>query len=266
MPQGYRVVSFDLKTLEAKTLQYRNPVDLSIGSVHTSPGGFYLGSDLGFLDYYRGGTDDKDLILTFDYDEVDLLTEVHPNSELKVHKATLAELRFDDADLQQKFGHLLNPAETERRRSISQGVCVKNLEPGYEFTLIRAMSQEVNHLFPMDYAYKTDTRLLPTMVKRVLRAYEEGERSRTQAEHMLRMTLDHAVTTAIYEQAPQHVTCARVPAAEIFRASNEGEYFFDGLKAQAVVTLFEVDEHGNVSIPAPAPTVRHAAEDESPAP
>jgi hypothetical protein len=104
------------------------------------------------------------------------------------------------------------------------------------------------------------------MVKRVLRAYEEGERARTPAEHMLRMTLDHAVTTAIYEQAPQHVTCARVPAVQIFRASNEGEYFFDGPKAQAVATLFEVDEHGNVSIPAPAPTARPAPGDDSPTP
>ncbi|WP_338923948.1 hypothetical protein V0M98_37675 (plasmid) [Pseudomonas silesiensis] len=266
MPQGYRVVSFDLKTLEAKTLQYRNPVDLTIGTEHTSPGGFYLGSDLGFLDHYLGNTDDKDVILTFDYDEVDLLTDVSSNSELQVKKATLVDLRFDENELQEKFGHLLNPVETERRRVISQGVCVKELERGYDFTLIRAMSTEVNHLFPMDYAYMTDSRIVPSMVKRVLHAYEEGERARTPAEHKLRLTLDHAVTTAVYEQAPQHVTCTRVPAVHIFRASNEGEYFFDGPKPKEVVTLFEVDAEGNVSIPAPAPTVRRSLEDDSPSP
>ena len=264
MPQGYRVVSFDLSSLEAKTLQFRNPVDLTIGSSHTSPEGLYLGSDEGFLDHYLGMTDDKDLILTFSYDNADLLTGVSSNSELKVRQATLVDLRFHDEDLQKKFGHLLNPDEIARRRQASPGVCVKDVEQGREFTLVRAMSSEVNHLFPMDYVFKTLGGVMPGSAKRVLRAYEEGFAHTSNVEMKLRAALDHAVTTAIYEGAPQRVTFARVKAEQIFRASNEGEYFFDAPKALPVQTVFEVDAEGRVSIPTPAP--KRAAEGESPAP
>lgn len=264
MPQGYRVVSFDLSSLEAKTLQFRNPVDLTIGSSHTSPGGFFLGSDEGFLEHYLGGTDDKDLILTFNYDEADLLTEVSPNSELKVKKATLVDLRFHDEALQQKFGHVLNSDEIARRRQASPGVCVKDVEQGREFTVIRAMSIEVNHLFPMDYVFKTLQGVMPGSAKRVLKAYEQGFAHTSHVEMRLRAALDHAVTTALYEGAPQRVTFARVKAEQIFKASNEGEYFFDAPKALLVQTAFEVDAEGRVSIPAPEP--KREAERESPTP
>jgi hypothetical protein len=121
-----------------------------------------------------------------------------------------------------------------------------------EYSLIRAMSTEVKHLFPMDYAYIAVYRTLPRLAKRVLNDYEEGNQARSPEERMLRMTLDHAVTTAIYECEPQHVTMARVPASKIFKATNEGEFFYDAETPTAVITLFEIDAQGVVSIP-PAP-------------
>lgn len=254
MPVGHRVVSFSMQDLKAQTLEMRWPVDLTIGSVNTGGagrGGFFLGTDLNFLQYYVEGTDDKDVILDYSYDEADIISgESSGSNEVYVAKGTLVGARFYEDELQQKFGHLLNPASIQERRERSRGECLKDIEFPQEYSLVRAMSTEVKHLFPMDYAYKAVYRTLPRLAKRVLRDYEEGNQARSPEERMLRMTLDHAVTTAIYECEPQHVTMARVPASKVFKATNEGEFFYDAETPTPVITLFEVDAQGTVTIPA----------------
>lgn len=254
MPVGHRVVSFSMQDLKAQTLEMRWPVDLTIGSINTGSagrGGFFLGTDLRFLEYYLEGTDDKDVILDYSYEEADLLAGTPSGSnEVYVAKGTLVGARFHDEALQEKFGHLLNPATIQERRERNRGACLKDIASPREYSLIRAMSSEVKHIFPMDYAYKAEYRTLPRLAQRVLKDYEEGTQARTVEELMLRMTLNHAVTTAIYEDAPQHVTMARVPASKVFKATNEGEFFYDSETPTAVITLFEVDAAGNVSIPA----------------
>lgn len=256
MPVGHRVVSFSMQDLKAQTLEMRWPVDLTIGSVNTGGagrGGFFLGTDLNFLQYYVEGTDDKDVILDYSFDEADIISgDSSGSNEVYVAKGTLVGARFYEDELQQKFGHLLNPASIQERRERNRGECLKDIAFPQEYSLIRAMSTEVKHLFPMDYAYKAVYRTLPRLAKRVLNDYEEGNQARSPEERMLRMTLDHAVTTAIYECEPQHVTMARVPASKVFKATNEGEFFYDAETPTAVITLFEIDAQGVVSIP-PAP-------------
>lgn len=254
MPVGHRVVSFSMQDLKAQTLEMRWPVDLTLGSVNTGGagrGGFFLGTDLNFLQYYVEGTDDKDVILDYSYDEADIISgESSGSNEVYVAKGTLVGARFYEDELQQKFGHLLNPASIQERRERNRGECLKDIAIPREYSLIRAMSSEVKHLFPMDYAYKAEYRTLPRLAKRVLNDYEEGNQARSADERMLRMTLDHAVTTAIYECEPQHVAMARVPASKVYRATNEGEFFYDAETPTAVITLFEIDAQGTVSIPA----------------
>lgn len=251
MPIGHRIVSFNMSELKAQTLQMRWPVDLTLGSVNTGRGGFYLGTDLDFLQYYIEGTDDKDVILDYSYDEADIITG-HPDGsgEIFVAKGTLLRARFYEDHLQEKFGHLLNPAGIQERRERDRGECIKGSNAALGYSLIRAMSAEVNHLFPMDYAYKVDPLSLTKLAKRVLQGYEEGISAGGSAEKMLRMTLDHAVTTAIFEGSPQHVTTAVVLASKIFKASNEGEFFYDAELPVKVSTLFHVDAHGLVTMPA----------------
>lgn len=114
MPQGYRVVSIDMNTMEASTLMARMPVDLTIGSVHAFDVGLYLGSSKSFCDYYLESTDDADLILTFDFDEADIIHgSSDPDNELLVSKATLTGIEFVDPVLDEDFGPLLR--ETKQR-------------------------------------------------------------------------------------------------------------------------------------------------------
>jgi hypothetical protein len=251
MPVGHRIVSYNLQNLQAHTLQMRWPVDLTLGSVNTGRGGFYLGTDLDFLQYYIEGTDDKDVVLDYSYDEADIITG-HPDEsgEIFVAKGTLLNARFYEDHLQEKFGHLLNPAINQQRRESFRGECVKASSSALGYSLIRAMSAEVNHLFPMDYAYKADARSLKSTARRVLKDYEEGNQARNATERMLRLTLDHAVTTAIYEAAPQHVTTALVLASRVYKASNGDEFYYDALDPAKVVTLLQVDAKGMVTVPA----------------
>ena len=251
MPIGHRIVSFNLSELKAQTLQMRWPVDLTLGSVNTGRGGFYLGTDLDLLQYYIEGTDDKDLVLDYSYDEADIITG-HPDEsgEIFVAKGTLLNARFYEDHLQEKFGHLLNPAVIQQRREHQRGECLKVGSSALGYSLIRAMSTEVNHLFPMDYAYKADPLSLTKLAKRVFQGYGEGIPAGSSAEKMLRMTLDHAVTTAIFEGSAQQVTTAVVTATKVFKASNEGEFFYDSDMPTKVSTLFHVDAQGLVKMPA----------------
>lgn len=250
MSKGYRVVSFSLKSLEAKTLEFRNPVDLKIGSIHSSPGGLYLGSDEAFCDYYVGGTDDVDLILTFEYDDKDLIQgNTESSSEIRVEKARLSSIKFHDQDLQQKFGQMFNHEDVKQRRSIHRGSCLAHNEAPKKYAVLRAMSEDVGHIFPMDYCYLTSSWAMQTAAKKVVKAYENGTQLTSPLDRAIMKTLEHAVTTACYECAPQHVTCAVVQNNVLYSASNSGEYFYDGESPIKVTTLIKVDEHGAVSLP-----------------
>ena len=251
MPIGHRIVSFNMSELKAQTLQMRWPVDLTLGSVNTGRGGFYLGTDLDLLQYYIEGTDDKDLVLDYSYDEADIITG-HPDEsgEIFVAKGTLLNARFYEDHLQEKFGHLLKPAVIQQRRQLHRGECIKGSTAALGYSLVRAMSAEVNHLLPMDYAYKVDQLSLTKLARRVLKGYEDGSPASGSAEKMLRMTLDHAVTTAIFEGSPQHVTTAVVLASKVYKASNEGEFFYDADMPTKVSTLFHIDGQGLVTMPA----------------
>lgn len=263
MPIGHRIVSFNMSELKAQTLQMRWKVDLTLGSVNTGRGGFYLGTDLDFLQYYIEGTDHKDVVLDYRYDEADIITG-HPDGsgEIFVAKGTLLNARFYEDHLQEKFGHLLNPTFTQQRRERDRGECIKDSSPALGYSLIRAMSAELNHLFPMDYAYKADRLSLTTLARHVLQGYEQGFPVGSGAEKVLRMTLEHAVTTAIYEKQPQHVTTAVVRATKVFKARNEGEFFYDADMPTKVSNLFHIDAQGVVTMP----TAPKRELDESPSP
>jgi hypothetical protein len=251
MPIGHRIVSFNMSELKAQTLEMRWPVELTLGSVYNGRGGFYLGTDLDFLQYFIEGTDHKDVVLDYLYDEADIITG-HPDGsgEIFVAKGTLLNARFYEDHLQEKFGHLLKPAAIQERRERHRGECIKNSAPAPGYSLIRAMSVEVNHLFPMDYAYKADQLSLVKLARRVLNSYEDNVPTSGSSEKILRMTLDHAVTTAIFEGSPQHVTTAVVLASKVYKASNEGEFFYDADLPTKVSTLFHIDAQGVVTIPA----------------
>lgn len=249
MPVGYRVVSFDIATLTAKTLMDRKPVDLTIGGLHNYPGGVFLGTTRDFCQYYLGGTDDADLILTFQFDEKDIARgDLSPNSEILLKRAKLIKVEFEDDELDRRFGSLFNLEAVQKRRSSSRGVCLYDAEGPRRQSIIRAMDARSSHVNPMDYVYITDGLAAHSAAKRVLRAYEEGEKSRAGIDMVIRKTLDHAVTTAVYECEPQKVTFANISNKMIYKAPNEGEWFFDSAQPLSVVTLLEVSADGQVTL------------------
>ncbi|MBD8088455.1 hypothetical protein IFT48_00425 [Pseudomonas fluorescens] len=252
MPIGYRVVSFEIASQTAKTLMERKPVDLSIGSVHAYPGGVFLGTSRDFCQYYLGGTDDSDLILAFEFEEAHIARgDLTPNCEVLVKQAKLLSVEFEDEELARTYNHLFNPEAVQSRRASSRGDCLFDAEGPRRTSLIRAMDARSNHLNPMDFVYVTDGMAAHAAAKRVLRAYEEGERSRAGMDMVIRKALDHAVTTAVYEQEPQKVAFTNISNKMIYKAPNEGEWFFDSNKPQSVVTLLEVTADGQVSLAAP---------------
>lgn len=252
MPIGYRVVSYSLSTLKATTLMERKPVDLTPGAVHEFNGGLFLGTNEAFTQYYLGGTDDLDVILAFEFDEADILAgDLSPNSEIRVKKGILREARFEDKAIQERFGHLLNPELNTERRERNRGQCLRDLHGLKRTAVIRAMDNRVGHLHSMDYVYCIEHGAFHATSKRVMKAYENGDPLSRPIERMMLKTLEHAVTTAIYEGEPQQVSYAVLSNQHLFQAPNTGEFFFDADTPVRVTKLFEIDANGNVSVVQP---------------
>ena len=252
MPIGYRVVSYNLSALKATTLMERKPVDLTPGAVHHFNGGLYLGTNEAFTQYYLGATDDHDVILAFEFDEADIIAgDLSPNSEILVKKGVLREARFEDQAIQERFGHLLNPEFNTERRERNRGQCLRDLHGLKRTAVIRAMDNRVGHLHPMDYVYCIEHGAFHAVSKRVMKAYENGDPLSRPIERMMLKTLEHAVTTAIYEGEPQQVSYAVISNHHLYQAPNTGEFFFDADTPAKVTKLFEIDAQGTVNVVRP---------------
>jgi hypothetical protein len=96
---GYKAVGWDSEKEQAYSLHGGRgmPIDIGIGSImeNNSPNfhGFFLGSTKQYVtDYYSGLTDDKELLLTYEFDDQDIIGNFnHENcdGEIRVKKAKL---------------------------------------------------------------------------------------------------------------------------------------------------------------------------------
>ena len=91
---GYKIVAFNGKY--AYSLYNTNiKIPLTLNTTFQDPKGFYLGTSKDFcINYYSGGTNDKDLLLTYQYQPENLLKgdPLHSNGEVIVNKATLTNI------------------------------------------------------------------------------------------------------------------------------------------------------------------------------
>lgn len=245
---GYRVVSYSLKDLECTTLMNKLPVDLTQGSVLSSQDGIFLGTSEDFCEYYTGSTDDHDVILTYEYEGSDILRgdSLSPGSEVLVKQARLTDARFDDEFMQDYYGYLLNDGFRDRLKERGQ---VLDTNPHKKVFLIRTMPEQADAMLPMDYAYLLDGRISESTVRRVLRDYEEGDKPASQRGRALMKTLEHAVTSAIYQGNPYRIVVSAVPASDAFQATNAGEYFYGGDKPVSGETIMMIDSDGIPSRP-----------------
>jgi len=93
---GYKIVGYD-GTRYFSLYETKTNVNVSIGSVTSYPGGLYLGSSEKFcIDYYSGGTNFQDAMLTYQYDVSDIVRGDPdiPDGEILVKKATLESVKL----------------------------------------------------------------------------------------------------------------------------------------------------------------------------
>lgn len=257
MKTGYVLASFDLKNLVAKIPGCDQAVALRVGGL--------VVPDSGIPVFHAPVTDapahvqGKAVMLRVEYDEQDVLPDRASSGDALINLATVDQVSFVDPEDAHKFGNLFDPQEVQTRRDTFRQECLLAGEFPRKYVVLRAMSKEVNHLFPMDYAYLSNGSVLKTMARRVVDAYLEGDRSKlhSSTEKALMLTLDHAATMALSLSEPQHVTVATVDNRHLYKARNAGEFFYDGDKPLKVESLIEVSAEGVPSLANTTPSRQH---------
>lgn len=240
---GYKTATYDLHELKAMCPE-RGVVDTSLQSIHSADGGLMLHTSE--LSAIRNAPEENPIIvLTYSYVPS---SENSATTPVMVNQARLDAVRFVDYELQEKYGHLFDQALIEERRAAMRMDRLSDLEPPKRYLVLRAMDSDCKHLLPMDYCYISDSFAVDSLAKRVLKCYENEELPRTVMERALLNTLNHAVTCAVYNGTSQHVTSAVVQNNKLFKARNDGEFFYDGDAPVKVKSLLLVNEHGEVSL------------------
>ncbi len=254
MALGYRMVSFDFDTLQIVTKQFGHQVEVNANTQHF-PQGLYLGSDTGFLDYYRDSPQPderrQDVKLTYEYDPNDLIQgDGSPDQELIVKSAKLVGVEFDDVDMQASWGFLLDAKKADHRREVMQGSEVQlGGQLGY---VVRAQDAKMDYLLDADFCYRhSGLGTNSATCQRVLDDLEEGNEPRNVHEKLLKMALVHGITMAITSGLPKQVMFYPVKQGQLFEADNAGEYFYRGSPTNKGKVLFEIDENGMASLPSP---------------
>lgn len=256
---GYRVVSFSLESLQAKTLMNEMEVDLNKGALLNSKEGIFLGTSEDFCEYYTGCSDDHDVILTYEYDDNDILRgEKEGGSEILVRQANLVDAKFHDEFMNQYYGYLLSSESPSREKEMGEPI---STVAGKKAFVVRTMPEQCNSILPMDYMYVLERNIKISKVMSVLNNYEEGEECRSRDERILMKTLEHAVTSAIYQGNNYRIVVAEVPANQVFHATNPGEFFYGGKEPAHAQTIMMVDHDGNPSI---SPMKKQEREPEGP--
>ena len=94
--KGYKIVGWDEENKRAFSIyDTKLDVDIKLNSITQYKTGLYLGTSKNYvLDYFSGGTDFEDLLLTYEYDKNDLIKgdPYSKNGEIVVKKAKLVNV------------------------------------------------------------------------------------------------------------------------------------------------------------------------------
>lgn len=249
MAIGYVVASYNLQDLVANVPGFDHPL-------HTLAKGSVLPADTKLFASHEppvdlpAPKDGKPLLLKVSYEQQDILASSPDNQGSILSFAFLEEVSFMDPEDDLKYGNLFDQARVDERRRQHRMESLLANEFARKYVVLRAMDREAGHLLPMDYAYISNGSVVKTMAKNVVAAYENGDSSRlfSSTEKALYKTLEHAVTMAVSSCKPQHVTVAVVDNKHLYKARNEGEFFYDADKPKKVDTLIEVDAEGIPSL------------------
>lgn len=248
---GYLTVAYDQKAMTAALPGHEAPISLRVGNALLPDEVMTLSREP--VAIAPEMADGKAVLLQLEFQDQDV---VDSNAEnLQVRIATIIGISFINPEDNLQLGHRFDPVQVEARRKTFRRDSLLSGEFPRKYVVLRAMSKEVSHLFPMDYAYISSGSVVKTMAKRVVDAYVSGDRSKlySSTEKSLMLTLDHAATMALSQSEPQHVTVAVVDNKHLYRASNEGEFFYDAINPHRVESLIDVSAEGAPSLSATAP-------------
>lgn len=253
MSTGYVVATFDLKNLEAWVPGHDGAIALMTGGIMTPDTMIPVTSQPAACAPEVG--EGKAVLVTLEYEERDAVTGLAGEGVKHLTLATIQDLSFMNTDDHLKYGHILNPNEVQLRRSAFRGESLVAGEFPRKYVVLRAMSHEATHIFPMDYTYVSTGSVTKSISKRVIDAYLSGDRSKilSSTEKSLMLALDHATTIALSHSEPQHVTVAVVDNRNLYKAVNHGEFFYDSVKPMKIVSLIDVSAHGVPSLAATIP-------------
>lgn len=241
---GYVVASFDLKNLSARVPGHDQSITLAIDNILIPD--TKMPVCIKPVANAPECIDGKAVLLKVEYDNIDVYPGT-PGADIEhISLASIEHASFMDEDDNLKFGHLFDPKDAQVRRQTFRRESLLAGEFARKYVVLRAMSQDASHLFPVDWVYISSGSILKAMTKRVIEAYTSGDRSKlfSSTEKSLMLALDHAATMAMSYSKPQHVTSAVVDNKHLYMTTNAGEFLYDGATPAKVESLIDVCAQG----------------------
>lgn len=183
-------------------------------------------------------------IYDFNKDKIEKLSNM---SNLKAHQAKIIEsddgkFKFEDIQLE-RFEDQLNGVEKERRQHQRGQSLAEELGYNKKVVIIRAVHSRTNTFKPLDYVMVNNGAVAPSAYSKMKGYLDEGDQLRTEHEKKVGWVASHAQTMAVSYGENHHVMVATVEAKDVYKATNNGEYFYDGEIKQGKI-VFGVHEFG----------------------
>lgn len=165
-----------------------------------------------------------------------------PKEEAEVVLNEQGKYEFKDPLLSRFETMLSDEILHQRKKEAGVSYAEENGTNG-KVLIIRAVHYRTNTFKPMDYVMVYDGVIPPSVYAKMKDYLDEGEPLITAQQKKVGWVASHAQTMAVSYSEQHHVIVARVDAKDVRKATNEGEYFYDGeIKTGKVV--FGVHEFG----------------------
>jgi hypothetical protein len=157
-------------------------------------------------------------------------------NNLKVTKGSFVNEKLE------RFNSLLISDQLEFRKS-QKGAPLSDKIGDKKVTILRAVNSRTNTFSPMDYVMTYQGGISPRIYGHV-EGFLNGDKDlESEQEKLIGWLGSHASGMAVSYQDEHHIIVARVKASDVFEASNNGEYFYDGNNLEGKVVL-SVDKTG----------------------
>lgn len=182
----------------------------------------------------------------FDFNN-NTISELDKDRKLKKCEAELikednGQFAFKSSEFE-RFNEFLNNDLTAIRKS-QKGISLRD-EMGISgnVLILRAVHSKTDTFKPMDYVMFYNGSIAPSVYVKMRDYLDEGEELTTPAQRRVGWVAAHAQSMAVSYDESHHVIVASVKSSDVYKATNEGEYFYDGPIIQGKV-VFGVHQMG----------------------